>query len=142
MVHSHAAFAPLPAGYVPRAGESSVLHLAVRENMETVLADAREQNAHGFGLPRFIEDELRAFLRCGVLAHGFARVRCTGCGHGMPLAFSCKRRAVCPSCTGRRAADTPRATAGRVDNPPRIEKLEALFFDEENDDGTFSIRWM
>ncbi len=56
-------------------------------------------------LPRFVEDELRAFLRCGVLAHGFARVRCSACGHGMLLAFSCKRRAVCPSCTGRRAAD-------------------------------------
>jgi hypothetical protein len=71
-----------------------VLHLAVRENVESVLCDAREQNAHGFGLPRVVEHDLRAFLRCGVLAHGFARVHCTGCGHGMLLAFSCKRRAV------------------------------------------------
>ena len=43
MVHLHATFAPLPAGYAPRAGESSVLHVAVRENLESVLADAREQ---------------------------------------------------------------------------------------------------
>jgi hypothetical protein len=44
-----------------------VLHVAVRENKQSVLTDAREQDVHGFGLPRFVEDELRAFLRCGVL---------------------------------------------------------------------------
>lgn len=73
--------------------------------MESVLADARAHSEHGFGLPHFVEEELRRFLRCGVLAHGFARLRCATCGHGMLLPFSCKRRAVCPSCTGRRAAD-------------------------------------
>lgn len=130
MVHLHAAFAPLPSVYVPRASESSLLHVAVRENMESVLADAREQSAHGFGLPRFVEDELRAFLRCGVLGHGFARVRCTGCGHGMLLAFSCKRRAVCPSCTGRRAAEWPISDAGvtgrhGVLESPRVEARHA-----------------
>lgn len=73
--------------------------------MESVLAEAREQSEHGFGLPRFVAEEFRSYVRCGVLAHGFARLRCTTCGHGMLLSFSCKRRAVCPSCTGRRAAD-------------------------------------
>jgi hypothetical protein len=27
-------------------------------------------------LPEFVEQEFRAFPTCGVLAHGFARVRC------------------------------------------------------------------
>jgi len=31
------------------------------------------------GLLRFVEQEFREFLTCGVLAHGFARVRCE-CG--------------------------------------------------------------
>ena len=30
------------------------------------------------------------YLRCGILCFGFARARCTGCGHGFLVAFSCK----------------------------------------------------
>ena len=44
-------------------------------------------------------------LGCGVLANGFSRVRCTGCGDELLVAFSCKRRGVCPSCCARRSAD-------------------------------------
>jgi hypothetical protein len=95
----------LAPGYMPRLGERSVLHQAVRENVETFLARVRERTEHGFGVPRFVEDELRGFLKCGVLAHGFVRVRCGTCGDELLVGFSCKARAVCPSCTGRRAAD-------------------------------------
>ena len=38
---------------------------------------------------RFIEQELRAYLRCGILAHGFLRLRCDDCGHDRLVAFSC-----------------------------------------------------
>jgi hypothetical protein len=62
--------------------------------------------------PRYIEQELRAFLRCGVLAHGFLRLHCDECGHDRLVAFSCKLRGFCPSCGGRRMADT---AAHRVD---------------------------
>ena len=44
--------------------------------------------------------------RPGVLAYGFARVRCTQCGQDELVAFSCKGRGFCPSCGGRRMADT------------------------------------
>jgi hypothetical protein len=40
-----------------------------------------------------------------VLARGFARFRCDGCGHEILVAFSCKGCAFCPSCCGRRMAD-------------------------------------
>jgi len=67
---------------------------------------------HG-GVPAFVETELRRFLECGVLAHGFARFRCDGCGTDRLVAFSCKGRGFCPSCGGRRMT----AQAGRlVDN--------------------------
>ncbi len=33
-----------------------------------------------------------AFLECGILAHGFLRLRCGDCGHDKRVAFSCKRR--------------------------------------------------
>ena len=37
-------------------------------------------------------DEFEAFLECGILAHGFLRLRCGDCGHDKLVAFSCKRR--------------------------------------------------
>ncbi len=42
------------------------------------------------------------FLECGILDHGFARVRCDGCAHEYLLAFSCKGRYFCPSCHAKR----------------------------------------
>jgi len=36
------------------------------------------------------------YLDCGVLANGFSRVRYEACGHELLVAFSCKRRGVCP----------------------------------------------
>ena len=59
----------------------------------------------GWGVPRWVEHDFRSYLRCGILAHGFARVRCTDCGHDRLLAFSCKGRGVCPSCNARRMAE-------------------------------------
>jgi glycine/D-amino acid oxidase-like deaminating enzyme len=57
-------------------------------------------------LPRFVKDEFDAFLECGILAHGFLRLRCGECGHDKLLAFSCKRRGFCPSCGARRMSQT------------------------------------
>jgi len=47
-----------------------------------------------------------AFLECGILAHGFLRLRCGECGHDKLLVFSCKRRGFCPSCGARRMSQT------------------------------------
>jgi hypothetical protein len=44
------------------------------------------------------------FLACGMLDHGFARVRCDECAHEYLLAFSCKCRYFCPSCHAKRLA--------------------------------------
>jgi HPt (histidine-containing phosphotransfer) domain-containing protein len=60
----------------------------------------------GSRLPRFVKDEFDAFLECGILAHGFLRLRCDECGHDTLLAFSCKRRGFCPSCGARRMSQT------------------------------------
>jgi len=49
---------------------------------------------------------LRGYLRCGILSFGFAQARCGTCGHDFLVAFSCKGRGVCPSCNGRRMAQT------------------------------------
>jgi hypothetical protein len=64
---------------------SSALHL------ETFFEEARARGA-GEGLPAFVERELREFLSCGVIARGFARFRCDGCGHEILVPFSSKGR--------------------------------------------------
>src|SRR5262249_21937530 len=66
------------------------------------------------GLPWYVERELTEYLRCGVLAHGFARVRCTTCHDEIVVAFSCKRRRLWPSWTARRMADTAAHLVDRV----------------------------
>jgi hypothetical protein len=48
----------------------------VRENLATLLEEASEV---GCGLPRYVERDFARYLECGVLAHGFTRVRCESC---------------------------------------------------------------
>ena len=75
-----------PATYRPRDAEHTVLHAVIREHLEAFLCEATARG-EGSGLPRFVEQEFREFLTCGILAHGFARLRCDGCGldHLLPL---------------------------------------------------------
>jgi len=42
----------------------------------------------------------------GILAHGFARARRSGCGYEFLVAYSCKVRGACPSCGAKRMAQT------------------------------------
>ena len=60
----------------------------------------------GASVPAGVERDFRAYLRCGILAHGFARARCAGCGYDFLIAFSCASRGVCPSCNARRMVET------------------------------------
>ena len=69
-------------------------------------------------MPQFVKDEFDAYLACGILAHGFMRMRCEGCARELLVAFSCKLRGICPSCGTRRMAET---AAYLVDNIlPRV----------------------
>jgi hypothetical protein len=54
--------------------------------------DAAAHHADGHRLPKFVEQEFRDFLTCGVLAHGFARLRCGDCAFERLVPFSCKGR--------------------------------------------------
>jgi hypothetical protein len=97
--------------YTPHRPEQTVLHRVIREQLETFLARSRER---GHPVPRFVEQELRAFLRCGILAHGFLRLHCDACGYDRLVPFSCTRRGFCPTCGGRRMADTAAHLVDRV----------------------------
>ncbi|HEX5138832.1 MAG TPA: transposase [Planctomycetota bacterium] len=91
-------------GYARREPEKSPLHLIVREHLETFLRVAREER--GKDLPRYVEGELRRFIRCGILAHGFLLVACPTCGDKVVVGYSCKCRGACPSCSARRMCGT------------------------------------
>ena len=102
----------LAPAYRSRRPTETVLYALVREHLETFLAHARE--SYGAPLPRYVENEFREYLRCGVFAYGFIRARCESCDHELLVAFSCKLRGLCPSCTGRRMANEAASLVDRV----------------------------
>ena len=86
------------AAYAPKAPAQRVLYQVVRDHFETFRAEAARVVDRN-GLPRFIEEELRGFLRpfdfaqgglsnvegrCGFLAGGFARFHCARWADGTP----------------------------------------------------------
>ena len=93
-----------PGCYARRTPETTVLHVVVREHLETFLCAVRDER--GKSLPKYVEDELRRYVRCGILAHGFVRVACPVCRKEILVGMSCKCRGACPSCSVRRMCGT------------------------------------
>jgi hypothetical protein len=67
----------------------------VQQHAQTFFAEV--EAIVGAALPSFVKDEFDAFLECGILAHGFLRLRCANCGHDKLVAFSCRRRSATAS---------------------------------------------
>ncbi len=65
-----------------------------------------QSEAHDHRVPNFIKKEFEAFLRCGVLDYGFARVNCQECRYDRLIGFSCKKRGFFGSCLARRMSET------------------------------------
>ena len=66
----------------------------------------QEIEGSGGHLPQFVRQEFEDYLKCGLLEHGFLRVKFDGCRHEHLVAFSCKRRGFCPSCGARRMVES------------------------------------
>ena len=92
--------------YRRRRPERTVLHRLLREHLETFLTRSRQGDPGLAPVPAHVERTFRKYLDCGILAQGFARARCPGCGHDFLVAFSCRTRGLCPSCDTRRMAET------------------------------------
>src|ERR1700722_9535117 len=90
--------APVRQSYRRREPEKTALYRTVLEHLDEFLSSTK--------VPRFVGKTLRRYLDCGILAKGFLRVRCTKCVEEQLVAFSCKDRSFCPSCTARRSAET------------------------------------
>ncbi len=76
--------------YERRRPEETALYRIVQENVDTFFAQVEAES--GTSLPAFVKEEFDAFLGCGVLAHGFTRLKCGSCRHEKVVAYSCKKR--------------------------------------------------
>jgi hypothetical protein len=125
--HAFAAHARRYSPRRPDRPERTDLYRLVAEHLEDFLGTARD--AHERPLPRYVEQELRAYLDCGILAHGFVHAKCRDCGRDLVVGFSCKKRGVCPSCNARRMWNTGFVVADRVlpDVPARQWVLSTPF---------------
>ncbi|MCW2311305.1 hypothetical protein M2244_001033 [Rhodoferax antarcticus] len=98
--HQHAPLRPQPAqaaaatqptksakptkAYNPRHPGRTLLYRTIAEHFETWLELASAGQFDGLGdhhtPPAYVEKAFRKYLERGILAHGFARVRCDDCG--------------------------------------------------------------
>lgn len=99
---------PIPDSnvYRPRRPQDSPYYQCVEDHFEEFeqIYDERFAKKYGFFRP-YVRQIIYRFLDCGILHNGFARVKCTECGHECLLAYSCKRRHFCPSCHQKRVVE-------------------------------------
>lgn len=91
--------------YARHAPERTLLYALVQAHYPEFL---ERQAAHDRPVPDYVRAEFDEYLRCGVLEHGFLRVVCEQCHAERLVAFSCKKRGLCPSCGARRMAESAR----------------------------------
>ena len=64
--------------YSRRRPEHSTLYKIVQQHWRTFAAAMEEAER---GLPKYVVREFERYLDCGILARGFALVKCTHCQH-------------------------------------------------------------
>ena len=62
--------------YERYAPEKSLLYQVVKQNWNSFAKKCETEN---HPVPRFVKREFEAYLRCGILDYGFARVYCQEC---------------------------------------------------------------
>lgn len=102
----------------------SVLYDVVDDHWDDFKARVAEA---GEELPRYVVKEVDAYLSCGLLERGFARLHCDGCKKSQVLAFSCKGRGLCPSCAARFMCDTAAHVVDRVIRPIPVRQYVLTF---------------
>ncbi|MUH82210.1 IS91 family transposase [Pseudomonas aeruginosa] len=121
--------APLPAAhaaarYARHLPERTLLYALVEAHYPDFIARIE---AEGRSLPGYVREAFDAYLRCGVLEHGFLRVVCEHCRAERLVAFSCKKRGFCPSCGARRMAESARHLVEEVFGPRPVRQWVLSF---------------
>jgi len=63
-------------GYVRHQPEQTVLYQLIEEHYPAFVSTLETSGGH---LPSFVRQEFEDYLKCGLLEHGFLRVKCDGC---------------------------------------------------------------
>ena len=103
MAQQQLSFSAFSGRYQQRRPEETILYQTVAKHYRTFEAITEASDKR---LPKHVSQEFEAFLKCGILAHGFLRLRCEDCKHEKIVAFSCKKREFCSSCGGKRMAES------------------------------------
>jgi len=90
-------------GYYRHQPEQTELYSVIARYYPRFVNEIGRSGGH---LPKFVRQEFEDYLKCGLLEHGFLRVKCDSCCHEHLVAFSCKRRGFCPSCGARRMVES------------------------------------
>jgi hypothetical protein len=95
-----------PHPYLPRRPQASPLYRVLADHFTALERVHEERFGSSHGPLRWAARRaVGRFLDCGLLEHGFARVRCAVCRAEFLVAFRCKGRHFCPSCHARRLAE-------------------------------------
>ena len=96
---------PLAGPYRPRHPEHTAFYRCLEDYWEEFKEAYPYFYERDYGPWRpVVEKTVERFLQCGILRHGFARLRCSDCRREQWLAFSCKTRCFCPSCQAKQVA--------------------------------------
>jgi hypothetical protein len=88
--------------YQRRRPELTPCYRILQEELDTFLADRQAEDRP---VPDYVVEEFEAYLKCGILSHGFLRLQCESCQKEKIVAFSCKKRGFCPSCCAKRMVE-------------------------------------
>jgi ribosomal protein S27E len=93
-----------PKLYRPRRPERSPLYAVLFQFFDILAREYELRFERAFGpLRSIVTKTVERFLGCGMPEGGFARVRCDACRAEYIVAFSCKQRGFCPSCSAKGA---------------------------------------
>src|SRR3990172_12518952 len=107
-----------PKLYRPRRPERSPFYAVLHQYFDGFAREYEHRFERTFGpLRGIVTKTVERFLDCGLPESGFARVRCDACGSEYFVAFSCKQRDFCPSCSAKRATLWAEFVRGQVIRP-------------------------
>jgi hypothetical protein len=91
--------------YEARRPQESILYQTLVGHLASFLYERQREQCP---LPKYVREELEAYLCCGIHHYGLLRIRCPkgDCDFEHTVPFSCKKRGFCSSCFAKRAAET------------------------------------
>lgn len=92
---------PSNPGYRARDPRKAVLNRIVTDNLPEFKLWMRDPPSRQPRPHPAVITAMEKFVECGDMRFGAVRYRCPDCGHDMFVAFSCKRRGLCPSCDAK-----------------------------------------